>query len=129
MPTSDTPSYPSDGAVISAVSREILSAMFPLEKEYLKEKAEESKEALLLSGLHVQSDIVAGDSLGRGIGKVVLQRAAGDGMKSAQTPKPISDSIKNAAFIDFGWKWTNQETPERPVGLTPFWKSKNMERS
>ena len=38
LPTSDTPSYPSDGAVIGAVSREILSAMFPLEKEYLKEQ-------------------------------------------------------------------------------------------
>jgi len=120
LPTSDTPSYPSDGAVIGAVSREILSAMFPLEKEYLKEKAEELKQALLLSGLHVQSDITVGDSLGRGVAKVILQRAACDGMKSAQTPKPISDSIKNAAFVRFGWKWTNQETPERLVGLTPL---------
>ena len=120
LPTSDTPSYPSDGAVIGAVSRDILSAMFPLETEYLKGKAEELKEALLLSGLHVQSDITAGDSLGRGVAKIVLQRAAVDGMKAAQTPKPISDSIKNAAFVRFGWKWTNQETPERPVGLTPF---------
>jgi len=120
LPTTDLPSYPSDGAVIAAVSREILSAMFPLEKDYLKSKADESKKALILSGLHVQSDVSAGDSLGRGIAKVVLQRAAGDGMRFAQTPKSISDSIKNAAFARFGWKWTNQETPERPVGLTPF---------
>lgn len=120
LPTSDLPSYPSDGAVVAAVSREILSAMFPLEKEYLKSKSDEAKEALILSGLHVQSDVTAGDSLGRGVAKVLLQRAAGDGMKFAQTPKPISDSIKNAAFVRFGWQWTNQESPVRPVGLTPL---------
>ena len=32
---SSLPSYPSDGAVIAASSREVLSVMFPLEKEYL----------------------------------------------------------------------------------------------
>lgn len=120
LPSSDLPSYPSDGAVIAAVSRDILSAMFPLEKDYLKSKADEAKAALWLSGLHVQSDITAGDSLGRGVAKVLLQRAGSDGMRAAQSPRPISDSIKNDAFARYGWKWTNQETPERPVGLTPL---------
>ncbi len=121
FPDSDLPSYPSDGAVIAGVSREILTAMFPLEKEFLKAKSDESKEVLILSGLHVQSDVIAGDSLGRGIAKVILKRAAGDGMKFAQAPKAVSDSIKNAAFVRFGWQWTNLESPVRPVGLTPFY--------
>ena len=120
LPTSDLPSYPSDGAVIAAVSREILSVMFPLEKEYLTAKSDEAKDVLILSGLHVQSDVVAGDSLGRGVAKALLERAGSDGMKFAQSPKPISDSIKNAAFVRFGWQWTNQESPVRPVGLTPL---------
>src|SRR5690606_13976744 len=41
------PSYPSDGAVIAAASRDILSAMFPLEKEYLAAKAEEHLQSLM----------------------------------------------------------------------------------
>lgn len=121
LPTSELPSYPSDAAVINAISRVILTAMFPLEKDDLIKKSDELKNSLFLSGNAVKSDIEAADSLGRGIAKIYLARAAGDGMKSAQTPKPISDSIKNAAFQRFGWSWTNQEIPERPVGLTPLY--------
>jgi hypothetical protein len=115
------PSYPSDGAVIGAISREILSAMFPLEKEYLKSKSEELKKSLVASGVNAESDIIAGDSLGRGIAKIFLKRASTDGMSKAQTPKAVSDSIANAAFSKFGWKWTNMETPQRPVGIAPFY--------
>jgi len=121
LPPSDLPSYPADGAVIAAVSRDILSALFPLEKEYLSSKAKEANEVLMLAGLHVKSDVVAGDSLGRGIAKIFLQRASSDGMRFAQTPKLLSDSIKNAAFNTFGWQWNNQESPVRPVGLTPMY--------
>lgn len=121
FPLSDLPSYPSDGAVINAVSRDILSALFPLEKEFLHSKAEEANEVLMFAGLNVKSDVVAGDSLGRGIAKIFLQRASSDGMRFAQTPKLVSDSIKNAAFNTFGWQWNNQESPVRPVGLTPMY--------
>lgn len=47
-------------------------------------------------------------------------RASTDGMKFAQTPKIISDSIRDAAEAQWGWHWVNQETPPRPVGITPF---------
>lgn len=120
LPTSELPSYPSDAAVINAISRVILTAMFPLEKEYLLSKSDELKQSIYLSGLAVKSDIDAADSLGRGIAKVFLARASTDGMKSAQAPKSISDSIKNLAIQKFGWSWENQETPKRPVGLTPL---------
>jgi hypothetical protein len=115
----DLPSYPSDGAVVAAVSRDILSAMFPLEKEYLKEKAEEMKRCLLLSGINVESDLIAGDSLGRGVARVFLARASTDGMGAAQTPRPVSDSLANIAEAQFGWRWINMESPRRPVGITP----------
>jgi hypothetical protein len=42
-------------------------------------------------------------------------------MKKAQCPKPVSDSIKQAAFDRFGWKWDNLELPIRPVGLAPLY--------
>jgi len=55
-----------------------------------------------------------------------LARAAGDGMKNAQTSKPKSDSIKAAAFARFGWQWDNMESPVRPVGLTPLFGKVKM---
>ena len=120
------PSYPSDGAVIAAASRDILSAMFPLEKEYLAEKAEEHLSSLIWAGAHVESDIAAGEYIGTEVAKVALARAATDGMKNAQCPKPVSDSIKAAAFARFGWQWDNLEEPTRPVGLTPLFGKVKM---
>jgi hypothetical protein len=114
-------SYPSDAAVIASVSREILSAMFPLEKAYLQSRANEHLSSLLWAGEHVQSDLDAGVYLGAEVSKIALARASQDGMSSAQAPKPVSDSIKAAAFDRFGWQWDNLESPVRPVGLVPLY--------
>ncbi len=120
LPTNDLPGYPSEGAVIAAVSKDVLTALFPLEKDFIAAKAAEHQSSLMWAGLSVTSDITAGDSLGRAVGKVFRMRAASDGMKFAQTPKVVSDSIRDAAEARFGWHWVNQETPPRPVGITPF---------
>jgi hypothetical protein len=117
---SNLPSYPADGAVIATVSQNILSAMFPLEKGYLADKAAEHLFSLKWAGLNVDSDITAGSFIGTEIAKLALARASTDGMSKAQAPKPVSDSIKTAAFDRFGWQWDNLETPVRPVGLAPL---------
>ncbi len=122
----DIPSYPSDGAVLARVSKIVLSAMFPLEKEYLQKMEDEHLESLLLSGGSVASDITAGTQIGDEISGIALARAANDGMKNAQTPKAVSDSIKAAAFERFGWQWENLEIPTRPVGLTPLFGKVRM---
>lgn len=122
----DLPSYPSDGAVIAAVSKDILTAMFPLEKDYIAKKAEEHLNSLIWAGANVPSDIEAGKFIGSEVTKIALARAAADGMKKAQTPKAQSDSIKSAAFARFGWQWDNLETPVRPVGLVPFFGKVKM---
>ncbi len=122
----DIPSYPSDGAVVAASSRDILSVMFPLEKEYLKAKAEQHLQSLVWAGINVDSDVVAGKFIGEEVAKVALARASNDGMKKAQCPKPVSDSIKAAAFNRFGWQWDNLELPTRPVGLTPLYGKVKM---
>ena len=129
----DIPSYPSDGAVLARVSKKVLTAMFPLENEYLQKMEDEHLESLLLSGGNVPSDILAGIGIGDAISEIALARAANDGMKNAQTPKAVSDSIKAAAFERFGWQWENLELPLRPVGLTPLfgkvtmWNVENVE--
>ncbi len=114
------PSYPADGAIIAAIARDILTAMFPLEKDYLAARAQENQNSLIWAGANVQSDIDAGETLGVEIAKIALARAKTDGMSKAQCPKAVSDSIANAAFTRFGWKWQNVEVPPRPVGLTPL---------
>lgn len=120
------PSYPSDGAVIAAASRQILSAMFPLEKAYLEERAEEHLASLKWSGANVESDIVAGEFIGVEVAKVAMARASKDGMSKAQCPKPVSDSIAKSAFDRYGWKWENIEVPPRPVGLAPLYCNVKM---
>lgn len=113
------PSYPSDGAVIATVSRDILKAMFPLEHDYLNGLAEEHLNSLKWSGSNTTSDIEAGKTIGTAVKTAALARASTDKMGAAQTPKPLSDAIKQEAFDRFGWSWDNQEVPVRPVGLTP----------
>lgn len=120
LPVSQLPGYPSDGAAVAAVSKAILSAMFPLEKDFIAEKAAEQQQVLIWSGMQVASDIAGGDSLGRAVAKVFLARAGGDGMKKAQTPRAVSDSIAADAQARLGWKWENLEIPQRPVGITPL---------
>jgi len=120
LPQTDLPGYPSDGAVVAAVSRVVLTAMFPLEKDFIAAKATEHENSLIWAGVNVQSDIVAGDSLGRGVAAVFINRSKTDGMKVAQTPKPVSDSLRDAAQAAFGWHWVNLEAPPRPVGITPY---------
>ncbi len=123
LPKNALPSYPADGAVIAAVSKAVLTAMFPLEKEYIAAQALEHENSLMWAGLNVQSDITAGDSLGRAVWNVFKGRAGNDGMKNAQTPRTRSDSIRDAADARWGYHWNNLETPPRPVGITP-WFSK-----
>lgn len=120
LPQNALPSYPSDGAVVAAVSQAILTAMFPLEKDFIAGKAAEQKNALHWAGWNVQSDISAGDSLGRAVASVFLDRAKTDNMKNAQTPRSVSDSLRDAAQARWGWHWENLEQPQRPIGITPL---------
>jgi len=94
--------------------------MFPLEKEYLAERAAEHLSSLGWAGEAVQSDIDAGVSIGTAMSKIALARAVTDGMGKAQAPRPVADSIKAAAKAKYGWQWDNMESPVRPVGLTPL---------
>lgn len=122
----NVPSYPSTGAVIARTSKKILSEMFPLETEYLEQLESQHLESLINSGSNVQSDIDAGLIIGNAVANTALDRARADGMSKAQCPKPVSDSIKAAAFERFGWQWENLELPVRPVGLTPLFSQVKM---
>lgn len=117
------PSYPSDGAVIAAVSEGLLSTFFPLEVENIKQKSDEMKRCLIASGISSKEDIAAGEFIGNEVVKIFRQRASSDGMNRAQAPLVVSDSLARVAQIKFGWAWKNQETPIRPVGIAPLFGS------
>jgi hypothetical protein len=119
LPKNDLPSYPSEDAAIAAVSEVILTAMFPLEKDYIKQKSDELKNTRLWAGTNVASDIAAGDSIGRSVAAVFITRSKTDGMKLANVSVAVADSIENVAQATWGWHWENLETPQRRVGILP----------
>ncbi|UJP66079.1 phosphatase PAP2 family protein [Mongoliitalea daihaiensis] len=125
-PENGLPAYPSHGAVVAKVSKEILTLMFPLEAQVLENHFQEHMQSMLQAGINVASDLEAGVYLGDEVVKLAKMRASTDGMARAQAPKPVSDSIANAAFERFGWNWQNTEVPQRPVGLTPLFGQVKM---
>lgn len=119
-PDTELPSYPAEGAVIAGAAQVILAMMFPLEAEFLAQKAEEHRNSLMWAGAHVASDISAGRTLGQRVAALYMERARTDGMSKAQASRAVSDSLAAAAEANFGWKWINLEGPQRPVGITPL---------
>jgi hypothetical protein len=80
MPVSDLPSYPSEDAVISGVTVEMLKTLFPAALEEITLKAAEQRNAALWAGKATASDLAAGLALGKSVATVFLARAANDGM-------------------------------------------------
>lgn len=120
LPKNDLPSYPSEDAVIAAVSRTILSAMFPLEKAHLAALAETHKNTRIWAGMNVASDLAAGDSLGRLVAQKFLARAKSDNMSKALGTAGLADSLANAAQNTYGQHWTSLDLPVRPPMLPGF---------
>jgi hypothetical protein len=125
LPQNGIPSYPSEYAAIAGVSQVILTAMFPLDSAYIAAKAQELENVSIWSGMNVQSDVAAGDALGRAVAGMYMARSKTDGMKNAQPARlngpHVQDSIDAAAQTNFGWHWNNLETPRRPVGIAPLY--------
>ncbi len=129
VPVNDLPSYPSEDAVIASVSLEIMKFLFPTEVDFLNQKAAEHKQYKLWAGAAVNSDIAAGDSLGKVIATKILARAKTDGMKNAVGNAGKWDSLAKRTLIrmaengkdtisgDAGW--ISQDAPIRPPML-PF---------
>jgi hypothetical protein len=59
-PVSELPAYPSEDAVLSGVTTEMLRLLFPAAVEEITRRAAEQREAALLSGRATPSDIAAG---------------------------------------------------------------------
>ena len=124
MPTTDLPSYPSDDAVLSGVSTEMLRLLFPAAIEEITRKAGEQRQAALLSGKASPSDIAAGLALGRAVAAVFVARASTDGMGAAVGTPAQWQALANAATARGEVAWKSLETPPRPPMLPNFGKVK-----
>ncbi len=126
MPDTGVPAYPSEDAVLSGVSVEMLKSLFPASVEEITLKAAEERNAALWSGRASASDIAAGLALGKAIVTgFILPRAANDGMRnslgSPATWKQLADSVGFGNLYKQGELcWTSQESPKRPPMLPVF---------
>ncbi len=120
IPKSNLPSYPSEDAVIAGVSFELLKLLFPADIEFITRMANEDKSYRLWSGANVQSDIAAGDSLGRWVARKVIQRARTDGMATANGNPSIWKQLETDCRARGETPWLSQESPVRPPMLCQY---------
>jgi hypothetical protein len=122
LPASGVPSYPSEDAVLSGVSTEMLRLLFPAAVEEITRKAAEQREAALLGGKASASDIAAGLALGRAVAAVLVARAATDGMGAAAGTPAQWRALADAAAARGEIPWKSLESPPRPPMLPSFGK-------
>ncbi|MEO8619921.1 MAG: phosphatase PAP2 family protein [bacterium] len=120
MPVSDIPSYPSEDAVLSGVTVEMLKSLFPAAIAEVTLKAAEQRNAAIWSGKASASDVAAGLALGKGVATFFLARAGADGMKTAGGSPTQWQSLADAATTRGQVAWTSRELPARPPMLPLF---------
>ncbi|MBC7950144.1 MAG: phosphatase PAP2 family protein [Chitinophagaceae bacterium] len=74
------PGYPSGHAMVGGVLAELYSYFFPGEKAYFDKRAKDGAESRFQGGIHFRSDNEVGLTLGRKVGKAIVERAKRDGV-------------------------------------------------
>ncbi len=119
-PLSDLPAYPSEDAVISGVTVELLKVLFPAAVEEITQRAADQRNAALWSGKAAASDIAAGLTLGKAVAAVFVARAGADGMKNAGGSPAQWQAFADSAVAHGEIPWQSQESPPRPPMLPNF---------
>jgi hypothetical protein len=129
MPQTDLPSYPSEDAVMSGVTADLMKLLFPAAVEEITLMAASQRNAALWSGKASSTDISVGLALGKSIAALMQARAGGDGMGAAAGNaalwKQLLDNVGNGNFASTGQTaWTTRDIPARPPMLPNFGKVK-----
>jgi membrane-associated phospholipid phosphatase len=102
----NTPSYPSEHAVVAGAAATVLSYLFPARADALASMAEEAAQVWVQAGVSYPSDAKAGLDLGRAVGARVVERAKTDGSDMTGTvdipPGPCRWTGINPATPFFG---------------------------
>jgi membrane-associated phospholipid phosphatase len=86
----DTPSYPSEYAVVAGAASTVLSYLFPANANTYAGMADEQAQIWVQAGVNYPSDASAGLDLGRKVGQMVVDRAKLDGSDKPGTLDPPS---------------------------------------
>src|SRR2546429_9132339 len=117
MPVGDLPAYPSEDAVLSGVTVEMLKVLFPAAVAEITQRAAEQRNAALWSGKAAASDIAAGLALGKAVAATLIARAGADGMRNAVGNAAQWQAPPHNAVAPGAKPWRSPEAPPRtPVG-------------
>jgi hypothetical protein len=119
MSKTTLPGYPSEDAVLSGVTAEVMKLLFPAAIEEITLKAAEQRNAAMWSGKAAQSDVTAGLALGNAVAGLFTTRAKGDGMANALGNPTLVAALKANAVSRNEEPWLSLEVPPRP-GMLPF---------
>jgi hypothetical protein len=119
MAKTTLPGYPSEDAVLSGVTAEVLKLLFPAAVEEITLKAAEQRNAAMWSGKATQSDVTAGLGLGNTIATIFTNVAKTDGMGNAGGNATMWAALKTNAESRGEIAWQSLEVPPRPPML-PF---------
>ena len=120
MPITDLPSFPSEDAVLSGVTVEMLKTFFPAAVQEITLRAAEQRNAALWSGKATASDLAAGLALGKSVAAVFVARAAADGMRAAGGNPTIWKALADSAIAHGEIPWISRDNPARPPMLPLF---------
>jgi membrane-associated phospholipid phosphatase len=109
VPTPNSPSYPSEHAVVAAVASKTLGYLFPERKAAYDSMATEAGASRLYAGTEFPSDVSAGMTLGNMVAEQVVAWAKADG----------SDAVFTGTFPPAPGKWSSS-APSFP--LAGSWK-------
>ena len=115
-------SYPSEDAVMAAVSYEFMKRLFPKTADtlFLYKKKEEQKWFKLWAGVSTRSDIEAGEKVGKAVFAKVFARYRADGMANSIGSQVKWDSLTKRCEERGEIAWKSLEDAPRPMML-PFY--------
>ncbi len=123
IPKSTLPSYPSEDAVVSGASVEMMKLLFPTEIDYIEQKAAEEKIYRIMAGANVRGELDAGESLGKQVADVFAARARTDKAGAAIGTPAYWASLQTKVAPGEQY-WISLEVPKRPPMLPLFTKVK-----
>jgi hypothetical protein len=128
-PVPNSPSYPSEHAVVAAAASAVLGHLFPNDRAHFEAKAAEAGQAMLIAGLNYPSDVQAGYELGQAVAARVIERAKTDGSSAKWTGSvPVGPGLWNgtspALPLAGSWKtWVLSSGSELRPGPPPAYDS------
>jgi membrane-associated phospholipid phosphatase len=110
IPNPQSPSYPSEHAVVAGAASEVLAYLFPAQAQLYRAKAEEAALSRLQAGVQYRSDITAGLQLGRAVAAKVIDWARADG-----SDKPWTGTVPTGPCR---WRSETGAAPAMPLAGT-----------